>query len=195
LNLQALIEYYGYLAIFVGCLLEGETVLVLGAVSAHLGYLKLPWVIAIAAVAGFLGDQLWFLVGRRYGPAAYQRFPRIAKHAREASERLDRNADWVVMLMRFMVGMRTAIPIAVGAGRMSHARFVALNAVGAVLWATTFGVAGYVFGAAVTRSLDKALHEAEIVLGIALVAMAVYFAVRYLRARQRAASGKQQGAS
>jgi len=193
LNLQAAIESYGYLAIFVGCLLEGETVLVLGAVSAHLGYLKLPWVIALAAFAGFLGDQLWFIVGRHYGPAVYQRFPRFAKHAREASERLDRNADWVVMAMRFMVGMRTAIPIAVGAGRMPHARFVALNALGALLWATTFGVVGYVFGAAVTRSLDKAMHEAEIVLGIALVAMAVYFIVRYLRARRRAASGKQQG--
>lgn len=185
MNLQAFIESYGYVAVFAGCLLEGETMLVLGAVSAHLGYLALPYVIGIAALAAFIGDQGWFLLGRRYGPRLYERFPRIAARAREASGRVDRQGNWLVVLMRFAIGMRTAIPIAIGAGAMTHARFVVLNAVGAVLWAITFGVVGYVFGAAVTTALDEARHEAEIVLGIVLVATGLFFVVRYFRARHR----------
>lgn len=185
MNLQSFVESYGYLAVFVGCLFEGETMLVLGAVSAHMGYLDLARVVGIAAIAGFIGDQAWFTIGRRYGPQLHARFPTFAQHARVASARIDAQGTWLVIMMRFAIGMRTAIPLALGAGSMSHLRFVVLNAIGAVIWAVAFGTAGWMFGNVVTRVLDKAWHDLEIVLAIAAVPVLLFLAVRHFKARTR----------
>lgn len=185
MNLQSFIESYGYLAVFVGCLFEGETMLVLGAVSAHLGYLDLARVVGTAAVAGFIGDQAWFSIGRRYSPQLYARFPRLAERARSASARIEAQGAWLVIMMRFAIGMRTAIPLALGAGSMSHLRFLVLNAIGALLWAGAFGAAGWIFGNVVTRVLDKAWHDLEIVLVLAAIPVLLFLAVRHYKARTR----------
>jgi len=58
--LDRLIDTYGYWAILVGTLLEGETILLLGGFAAYQGYLALPWVILAAFIGAFCGDQLFF---------------------------------------------------------------------------------------------------------------------------------------
>jgi len=63
-SLSGLIADYGYVALFAGTLLEGETVLILAGFAAHQGYLQLHWVIGIALLGGFLGDQFYFWLGR-----------------------------------------------------------------------------------------------------------------------------------
>ena len=83
MNLQSLVESYGYAAVFVGSLLEGETVVIMGGLAAHAGYLELPWVIAVAFSGGFLGDQIYFYLGRWHGDKVLARFPTLgAKRAR-----------------------------------------------------------------------------------------------------------------
>ena len=59
--MESLIENYGYLAILIGTLLEGGTILVLGGFTAHQGYLALPWVILAAFAGSLCGDQLFFI--------------------------------------------------------------------------------------------------------------------------------------
>ena len=63
--MEDIIIRYGHLAIFVGCLLEGETILVRGALAAFRGYLDLERVILVAVIGSFIGDQLYFYLGRR----------------------------------------------------------------------------------------------------------------------------------
>src|SRR6478672_5747944 len=76
-----LLTQYGYLALFIGCLLEGETLLVLAGVAAHGGYLWLPTVVAVAFIGGTLGDQILFYFGRRSGGTILQRWPRFQRPA------------------------------------------------------------------------------------------------------------------
>ncbi len=64
MSLQELVSNYGYLAIGVGTFLEGETILVLGGLAAHRGFLQLPWVVACAFLGAFSGHQLYFHIGR-----------------------------------------------------------------------------------------------------------------------------------
>lgn len=188
MNLQSLIETYGYPAVLVGCLLEGETVLMLAGAAAHLGYLKLPLVALVAAAGGFIGDQIWFAVGRRYGPQLFARWPKLARGEKLVHAHLERYGTHAVLFMRFAVGLRTAIPLALGSSTaMSHLRFSLLNAVGAVLWAILLSTAGYVFGAAVTTLFERARHEGEILLAIVLAASLVYLLVRRWLARRREA--------
>ena len=64
MNLGSLIETHGYWVLFVGCFLEGETFLVLAGFAAHSGYLDPFVVVAVVAIAAFVGNQFFFWLGR-----------------------------------------------------------------------------------------------------------------------------------
>ncbi len=55
-------------ALFVGFVVPGETVAILGGVAASLGHVPLWAVLAVVIVAAIVGDSVGFEVGRRYGP-------------------------------------------------------------------------------------------------------------------------------
>ncbi len=172
--LQQLIETYGYFAVFVGCFLEGETVLVLAGFAAWLGYLSLPAVIATAAAAGFAGDETAFLIGRAYGERLLARHPRIAAAQPFVRDRISRYGLFLVLFIRFLVGFRIATPLVIGASRaMTPMRFALPNAAGALLWAGLFGGAGYVFGTAFERFIEHARRYEEwafLAIGAAVMA-------------------------
>ena len=83
-DVNYLLATYGYWAIFIGCLLEGETILILGGMAAHQHVLKLLPVIGYASLAGMLGDQLLFWAGRYFGERL---LPRLALHSERLSLR------------------------------------------------------------------------------------------------------------
>jgi membrane protein DedA with SNARE-associated domain len=185
-DLPSLIAAYGYPVVFAGALLEGETVVVLAGLAAHLGYLSLLKVVAIAALGGFLGDQCYFFLGRRYGLAILDRFPGAKAVAPRVDALVVRYRTLVVPLLRFAYGVRTVGPIVVGAGRMPALEFAALNALGAIAWAILVGGAGYLFGQVVIAFLGKA-KVVEEVLFVAAAVVTVIALVIYRRRRRRAA--------
>jgi membrane protein DedA with SNARE-associated domain len=182
MTLQGFIETYGYVAVFIGCFLEGETVLVLAGFAAHLGYLSLPSVISIAALAGFCGDETAFLLGRRYGPRLVARSPRLARAQPLILEKLTRHATWVVFMLRFAWGLRIASPLVIGATGLPAMRFALPNAAGAVVWAIVIGGAGYAFGAAFSGLIEHAKKYEAIAFGIlAVLAITITWIGKVLR--------------
>lgn len=181
--LSSLIEHYGYWAVFIGCLFEGETVVVLAGFAAHMGYLSLPEVATTAAVAGFLGDEAWFAIGRRYGQRAFDRFPRLRRVEARIDRIIAKYGAYAAVGVRFFVGMRIAGPLAMGAGHMPMWKFAPANAAGAILWAAVFSAAGYVFGQAFTSFLRHARHYEE----AAFILLALVGAVTLAIVRRRAA--------
>ncbi len=77
LDINALITQYGYLALFIGCIAEGETFTLLGGVAAHEGLLHYVGVVLAAMGGGIVGDQLLYWVGRRWGTQILRRFKSI----------------------------------------------------------------------------------------------------------------------
>jgi membrane protein DedA with SNARE-associated domain len=185
MDLASLVQTYGYLAVFVGTLLEGETLLALAGLAAHRGYLALPWVIAVAALGAFLGDQVYFLVGRRNGARVLARFPRLAPGIERIERLLERYGAPIVVLVRFLYGLRAVGPIAIGMTGMGWGRFAALNALGAALWAALVASLGYALGNALTLILGD-LQRIEGVL-FAAVAVAGIAAALIVWARRRRA--------
>jgi membrane protein DedA with SNARE-associated domain len=84
MDINALIEQYGYAALVIGSVAEGETITLLGGVAAHQGLLKFPLVVAAVALGGMIGDQLLYFLGLRFGPTLLKRF---AKHKRKLTAR------------------------------------------------------------------------------------------------------------
>ena len=74
MDINGLIEQYGYAALVIGSVAEGETITLLGGVAAHRGLLKFSLVVAAVALGGMIGDQLLYFLGLRFGPTLLQRF-------------------------------------------------------------------------------------------------------------------------
>ena len=183
-DLAALISTYGYWAVAVGCLLEGETVLLLAGFAAHLGYLQWPAVIVVAALAGFAGDMGGFLLGRRFGPQILARWPRLAEQQNAVDGWLVCHGAWVVLTVRFLYGFRIAGPVLIGVSGMGWQRFAFFNALGAVIWAVLLTGIGWSFGHAAELLLGELRHYEGAVAAVLLVLAVGYAAWRYFR-RQR----------
>jgi len=172
--LQALVITYGYAVILVGTFLEGETVLVIGGYLAHAGYLELPWVIAAAFAGTFAGDQLFFYIGRKRGMALLEKRPRWRARGARVLALLQRHQNGLIIGFRFLYGLRTVTPFLIGAGGVSPAKFFALNFIGALVWAVSVALLGYLLGQTLALFLAKAhRYEEAVVLAIVLAGLAI----------------------
>jgi membrane protein DedA with SNARE-associated domain len=179
-----LLSDFGYWAVFIGALLEGETILVLAGFAAHQGYLSLPTTLAVAFLGGFLGDQAFFWVGRLWGPPLLSRIPRSAPRVRRMHELLDRYHAPIIVGVRFMYGLRILGPIVIGTSKVEAWRFALYNLIGAAIWAPLIGGLGYLFGRTL-QWLDDVANIELLALGLVVAAALVIAGVRWWNARGR----------
>jgi membrane protein DedA with SNARE-associated domain len=185
-DLAELLHHYGYLLIFLGTFVEGESLLVLGGYFAHRGYLELGGVMVTAFVAAVCGDQLFFHLGRRHAARLFARFPRLQDKVRVAVLRAERHQTIVVLGMRFLWGLRIALPLAMGMTRMDARRFFWLNLVSAAIWAALFSFLGYSTSKLFEHLVDD-LRRYELWIAAGLMIMAVIvLAFRWRAARPTA---------
>jgi membrane protein DedA with SNARE-associated domain len=186
MNVSALVAQYGYAFVFAGALAEGESVLLAAGFAAHRGMLKLHEVVAVAFVAATLGDQLCFYVGRRHGPRLLARFPKLQAQVQRVEPMLQRHPNLAIQSLRFLYGLRTAGPIALGALGVSRWRFALLNMLSAALWAVAISLLGYQFGHLLDRLAPQLRTAEETVLVLLLVVALIWTLWRRQRARRRA---------
>lgn len=154
LSIQQVIADYGYWALFTGTFLEGETFFLLGGIAARQGMLN-PWGVALAALGGgFIGDQIFFLLGKWRGVELMASSRRLARKAVKARTLVRRHALALVLLSRFLYGFRMVIPLACGTSGVHWLTFLTLNFISAVAWTLVFGGLGYLFGGWVTEHMD-----------------------------------------
>lgn len=182
-----LIAKYGYAATFVGSLIEGETMLILSGLAAHRGYLDFTLVVLAGALGGALGDVGYFVLGRHYRDQLLQRFPKLAPGIARVRTMIERHPDGTIFSVRFLYGLRTVGPIAIGSTQVSLGRFIAMNAIGALAWSVCWAGAGFVLGKSAERLLGElSRYEGAIVVGILVVGG---IAALVLHWRRRADSG------
>ncbi|MBE9376446.1 DedA family protein [Saccharopolyspora sp. HNM0983] len=155
-----LLDRFGYLAIGGLVLVEGfgvpapgETVLVAGALSAGAGRLDVLAVGAVALLGAVCGDSIGYALGRfggrrlalHYGRYLGLTHPRLARVERV----FERHGGGIVAVARFVEGLRQFNGIVAGASGMRWWRFLAFNALGALLWVSTWTALGYLLGPAV----------------------------------------------
>lgn len=180
MSLEHIISQFGYPALVVGLLLEGETVLVLGAFMAHRGYLSLPPVIAIGFIVTFASDQFFFWLGRTKGNQFLESRPAWKPNVEKAKSLLRRNTTLLFIGFRFMYGLRTVMPFVFGLSKFDPKRFALLNFIGAFLWALLFGVTGYAFGQAMEIILDDVgRYEHWIAIGIIITSAVTWLYRRF----------------
>lgn len=180
MSLESIISQFGYPALIAGLLFEGETVLVLAAFMAHRGYLNLSLVILIGFLVTFASDQFFFWLGRTKGSQFLENRPSWKQNVDKAKSLLHRNTTLLFLGFRFMYGLRTVLPLVFGLSKFDPKRFAILNSIGAFLWATIFGLAGYVFGQVMELILvDVGKYEHWIALALAAIGAGVWLYRHY----------------
>jgi len=163
-----LIQRYGYLAILLGAVLEGETVVLLGGFAAHQGHLNVLATIAAAFIGTLIADQFFFYLGRLKGQDYLTRRPAWQAKIGRVFRFIDSHQNLLMLGFRFLYGLRTIGPIALGMSRVPWVRFTALDFAAAVVWAVLVAFAGYAFGKVVTLWLGD-LKRFEVWLALALI--------------------------
>ena len=145
--LQQFLQDFGYFALVLGTFFEGETILVLAGFLAFRGYMDINMVCVVAFFGSYAGDQLWYFMGRRHGRAILARRPRWQAMGDRALDHIRRHPDIWVLSFRFVYGLRTVMPVAIGLSGYPPRRYLLLNGIGAAVWAVALGAAAYHFGA------------------------------------------------
>ena len=153
---------YGYWAVLlvvagdgVFPLLPGETAIVAAAVLASDGTLNIVLVILVGAIGAMIGDSAAYWIGRAGGGPIKRTVSRFAGPAKlAAAERMvQRQGAGLVVVGRFLPGIRIAINLSCGAGQMTYPRFFFFDTIGGILWATQAALLGYFAGKAFADQL------------------------------------------
>ncbi|MBW3628242.1 MAG: DedA family protein [Gemmatimonadetes bacterium] len=179
------IESYGYWAVLVGGVLEGETVFIAAGYAVSQDYLApLPTFIA-AVTGGSLGDFLYFTLGRLFGARLIRRFAFLRRLRARAVLFLRRWGRATAGLTRFAYGLRIILPMTIGAARFPGAAFILYNLIGSLAFAGVYLSVGYLFGETLEEVLGTVRrYEKPLLIGLA-VAGAVVLGVREWRLYHR----------
>jgi membrane protein DedA with SNARE-associated domain len=201
-SLAPVLNHYGYFAVggFItledfGIPVPGETILIAAAVYAGAGRLNIFIVGVVAVVAAIIGDNIGYAIGFFGGRALVLRF---GKYIHLTEDRLDKAESFfskyggvVVAGARFIEGLRQANGIVAGVSRMAWPRFLAFNALGAVLWVGLWTTVGYLAGNNIT-AIYNGISRYSLYILIALIVVVVALIVRHvIRRRRRMKSPRQ----
>lgn len=148
-EVRDLIHQHGdlfYLIVFAWTALEGETFVLFAGFFAQKGIVNV-WLLFLAAWLGSMtGDQIFFLLGRRFGIRILEHFPKLKPSVDRALSWIERYAVIFILIYRFMYGLRNVSGVAVGLSHVPWKKFALWNSIAAFAWAATFVGFGYLFG-------------------------------------------------
>lgn len=176
--IHSLIEQFGLVAIFIGCLLEGETVAILGGFFAHQDVL-VPWQVFLTVYAGaFCGDALLYTIGKHFSSSSLvQRLEHRPTFA-YAQRMVRKHPTFYVLLNRYVYGLRMIGGVVAGLAGIRTLKFLALNATATLVWASIFTGLGYVFGAAAEQIIGSELAKHQrLLIAIGVGVLVVFTAI------------------
>jgi membrane protein DedA with SNARE-associated domain len=151
-----LLEKYGYIILFAWSILEGELGLIMAGLMSHKGTMDLYLAIFVAGLGGFVGDQIYFYVGRFNKAYVHRKFSGQRRKFALAHLLLQKYGWPIIFAQRYMYGMRTIIPISIGLTRYSAKMFAFINILSAWCWAAVTILPIWYFGEEILKVLTWA---------------------------------------
>jgi membrane protein DedA with SNARE-associated domain/membrane-associated phospholipid phosphatase len=170
---------------FVGLVVPGETVMLLGGAVAGQGAIDIYLLIAIAWFSAWLGDTFSFFLGRRlgrnfvldHGPRfgiSHERFEKVEDY-------FDRHGGKTIFIGRFISLVRAFAPFIAGSSGMQYRAFVPYSVLGTGLWATAHILVGYFFSRSIETAGKYAAKGAFLLATLIAIVAATVFLVRHFR--------------
>jgi len=191
----SMLATHGYWVVFVwvladqaGLPLPSFPVLLAAGALAYAGSLNVFAVIGLAAVASILSDTLWFEMGRHRGGSVLKFLCRASLEPDSCVERtqnkLSQWGTWTLLISKFVPGMNVVASPMAGISGVSRSRFLALNAGGALAYATAFVLPGYLLSHQLEWLVSLAAASGHWVLIAGITLFMAYLATKYVRRAQ-----------
>lgn len=183
-SIAPVVNQYGYLAVGGLILLEdfgvpspGETVLIAGAFFAGLGHLDILLVFLVGFAGAVIGDNIGFAIGNYGGEPLIKRYGKYVlltpERVGKATDFFERHGGKVIIIARFVEGLRQLNGIIAGMSRMAWPKFLSFNIIGAALWTAAWSAVGYFGGSHIETFLHYELYFA-IAVAAAIIGFIVY---------------------
>lgn len=170
---------------FVGLVLPGESVVVLGGVVAGQGHIDVFALVCLVWACALAGDITGYLLGGRLGRAFLVRHgPRVhitASRLARVEQFFGRHGAATVLVGRFIGLVRPVAPFLAGASRFPARRFIPLAIIGTGLWSATFVLLGFVFWQSLDEALSIAKEGTLALAALLVVVVGLIWIHRYLR--------------
>ena len=193
LALAALI-IFAETGLLIGFFLPGDSLLFIAGFLASkpegLPHLPSIWIVLpVLIAAAFIGNQVGYFIGRKFGPSVFDRPDSrffSQRNVTRTQEFFDHHGTKALVLARFVPIVRTFVPVLAGVGKMNRRTFIIANAIGAVLWAGVITVLGYYLGQ--VEFIKNNIELAAIgIVAVSLIPVGIEF-VRHRREAHNAAS-------
>lgn len=168
--------------------LPSESSVITAGVVAAAGHLSLVLVVISASAGAVAGDNIAYLIGRRFGEPVTSRFfssPQARGRLSWARRQLNQRGGQLILVGRFIPGGRTVVTVSAGMLRFPWPRFIALDTAAGVVWALYASLLGYFGGRVFENAPWKGLLLA---LGIGFAVAGMVEAVRWALRRRGAAT-------
>ena len=139
---------YGYIVLFLYSLGGGFVALLGAGVLSFMGKMDLSLSIAIAFVANFIGDSLMFYMSRYHKREMMEYFKKHRRKLAFSHLLLKKHGSWIIVVKKFIYGLKTLVPLAIGLTKYDFWKFSGYNAIGALIWAVVVGGLSFAFGGA-----------------------------------------------
>lgn len=178
-QLSQIIETYGIYAVFALCTIEGDITLLISGAMAH-GHFFGPYsflkVFLAGTLGGMVGDSIGYAVGRVFHEKAKDY--RFYQMAQPRIERLiDKFGKYAIIISKYIYGIRVAMCVFYGIGKMPFRRFIVLDAVSCGLWVLALSMTGYLFHGAITSIIGDFQQIGIALFFVILFGVVIIYAV------------------
>lgn len=153
--MEDLIRDWGYIILFLYSFGGGFLALVVAGILAFSGELNIFLVIIVAGVANFIGDQFLFTIARKNKAQAKKMMQKHRRKIAMAHLMMRRYGSWVIFLQKYIYGIKTLIPLAMGLTKYDYKKFILFNVFATALWAIVIGMASYMMGDLVYTYIEE----------------------------------------
>ncbi|MBU0632983.1 DedA family protein [bacterium] len=170
------IATYGYIGLFIYSLGGGFVALVAASVLSYMGKMDLATSMVIAFSANAIGDNLLFYLARNQKADMHNYLKKHRRKLALAHIKMKQYGSWIILFQKFIYGIKTLIPIAIGLTKYDLKKFTILNVLSAAVWTLVVGFTSYFSGSAIVKAYDFIAAKPY----IAVIIVATFFTLLWL---------------
>ena len=144
--MEEFIRDWGYIALFLYSFGGGFVGLAIASVLSYSGDLNIYVCIIIAAISNFIGGQFLFFLARKNKNYAKDMIKKYGRKIALAHLLMKKYGSFVIFVQKYIYGIKTLVPLAMGITKYSALKFTIFNAMAAILWACVIGYASFIGG-------------------------------------------------
>ena len=172
--MEGMIHDWGYIILFLYSFGGGFLALVVASILAFSGELNIVFVLLVAGVANFIGDQFLFTVARKNKAQAKEMMKKHQRKIALSHLLMRKYGSAVIFLQKYVYGIKTLIPLAMGLTKYDYRKFLFFNIFATIAWTLIIGISSYMLGELVYTYIDE-FKTYGIVFVVSMILLVGYF--------------------